>query len=159
MIDAETIIKLVCNHYNIEPERLFMKSRKRVYCLPRQVCVYLIRMNTSLYLDKIAEVMKGNKKVAYDHSTIHYSCSVVSNLIETDCDMLYIIQSLQSDIDDIKEKAFKAKAERLEHRRKKFIEEEANRIAIASTIKHPKSVIFIRQEHLSEQEKTVAKYL
>jgi chromosomal replication initiator protein len=74
----EDIIKVVCKEFEISPETLQSKSRKRGIVTPRQVIHYFAKNNTKLSYESIG-ILGGFK----DHSTVIYSCKVVGDLIET----------------------------------------------------------------------------
>ena len=50
--------RIVCKYYNIEPDEMKSKTRKREICFPRQVAMYLLKKHTNLSLASIGEYFK-----------------------------------------------------------------------------------------------------
>ena len=71
--------RIVCKYYNIEPDEMKSKTRKREICFPRQVAMYLLKKHTNLSLASIGEYFNGK-----DHATVLHACRTVKNLM--DCD-------------------------------------------------------------------------
>ena len=59
------IIQVVADHYNIRPEDIKSQKRTREIVLPRQICMYLIRVMNDISLSEVGEAL-GKR----DHSTI-----------------------------------------------------------------------------------------
>lgn len=84
----EDILKCVSEFYNISPELILSKTRKREVVEPRQILCHFLKKyiktgkqyNSKLSLEKI-----GNF-VSQKYSTVIYSLKVVSNLSETNSD-------------------------------------------------------------------------
>lgn len=62
--NAQDIIKTVADFFNIAPQELTNRSRKKEVVLPRQICMYLMREMLSLSYPNIGEKL-GNR----DHTT------------------------------------------------------------------------------------------
>jgi chromosomal replication initiator protein len=78
-ITVEFIQKLVADHFDIQPEKLQGKTRKRSIVIARQLSMYLAKNLTDKSLKSIGENFGGR-----DHSTVIYSCKTVQDLMETD---------------------------------------------------------------------------
>ncbi|MCI5083557.1 MAG: chromosomal replication initiator protein DnaA [Saprospiraceae bacterium] len=78
-ITVEFIQKLVADHFDIIPEKLQGKTRKRSIVIARQLSMYLAKNLTDKSLKAIGETFGGR-----DHSTVIYSCKTVQDLMETD---------------------------------------------------------------------------
>ena len=78
-ITVEFIQKLVADHFDIAPEKLQGKTRKRSIVIARQLSMYLAKNLTDKSLKAIGETFGGR-----DHSTVIYSCRTVQDLMETD---------------------------------------------------------------------------
>jgi len=59
------IIQVVADHYNIRPEDIKSQKRNSEIVLPRQICMYLIRVMNDISLKEVGEAL-GKR----DHSTI-----------------------------------------------------------------------------------------
>jgi chromosomal replication initiator protein len=73
------ILSEVARHYGLSKAELVGRSRRRAVSRPRQLCMYLIREETSTSLPQIGELLGGR-----DHTTIMHGCEKISNEIEID---------------------------------------------------------------------------
>jgi len=78
-ITMNEIIDKVCIQYNIKPELLETKTRKKEISLARQMSMYLIRKHTQLSLQTIGSRFGGR-----DHTTVIHSCVSIENYLATD---------------------------------------------------------------------------
>ena len=91
-MEPNVIIKLVCDHFKVNPEMLITRSRLSEYCLPRQVAMYLLNKNTKLSSGKIGSLFNR------DHATVLHSITAIRNYIETDRFMRSEIKTLNAQI-------------------------------------------------------------
>jgi hypothetical protein len=77
--EIEIISTEVCNYFNIHPDMLQSKTRKREIVKPRQTVMYLSKNLTGYSLKEIGKQIGGK-----DHATVLSSCRTVKNLMETD---------------------------------------------------------------------------
>lgn len=61
---VDRIIKVVTTHYDVTLEQLRGPSRKKIYCVPRHVCAYLMRGLTRMTFTDIGAYFNRN------HSTV-----------------------------------------------------------------------------------------
>ena len=78
-LTIDDILDKVCTHYNVTPEQVNSKSRKRDYVLARQVSMYLAQKYTKMPASRIGKLV-GNR----DHSTVIHSCTQVEKRLVTD---------------------------------------------------------------------------
>ena len=78
-ITVDYIKGLVAEHFNLQPEKLQGKTRKRSIVIARQLSMYLAKNLTSKSLKGIGEMFGGR-----DHSTVIYSCKTVQDMMDTD---------------------------------------------------------------------------
>lgn len=90
---TDIIVSVICEHFNIPPDLVKSKYRKREVVEARQVIMYFLKLKTKLSLKAIGEIMGGR-----DHSTVIYGCQVVEDIMHTNNkfkkDMLAIQQLL-----------------------------------------------------------------
>jgi chromosomal replication initiator protein len=91
-ISIEYIQKVVCNFFNIPPDTIRSKTRKREIVQARQVAMYFSKSLTKSSLATIGSQIGGK-----DHATVLHACKTVNNLIETD-------KSFRIQIDEIEKK-------------------------------------------------------
>lgn len=77
-ISIESIKKMICHYFKIEPLMLTSKSRKKIHSYPRNIYVYLCRNHTDATLEDIGRSINRN------HSTILYSSEVIEKKTKTD---------------------------------------------------------------------------
>ena len=79
-ISIGTVQSAVCDYFNITPEELVSKSRKRQIVQARQISMYLCRNLISNCSLSTIGAQTGGK----DHATVLHSCNIVSDLMATD---------------------------------------------------------------------------
>ena len=95
-LTVDEIVDTVCEHFNVSPEEVGGKSRKRNLVTARQVSMYLAQKHTKMPASRIGKLIAGR-----DHSTVLHSCEKVEQRMRIDA-------SFSDDIQKI-EKAFKLK--------------------------------------------------
>jgi chromosomal replication initiator protein len=95
-IKTVEIIRAVTDYYQIQEEKLYVKTRKREYLLPRQMAIYLIRYNTQHSLKYIGKMFQGKRPKPIDHTTVIHTCKVINDLLCTD-------QQMNEDMKNIKQ--------------------------------------------------------
>ncbi len=78
-ISIDSIKKTVCEYFNITPDLLKSKTRKREIVQSRQVAMYFAKIYTKNSLATIGSMIGGK-----DHATVLHACKTVNNLMETD---------------------------------------------------------------------------
>ncbi len=81
-IGIDAVIDYVCERYNITPEVMQVKSRKRNIMECRQVIHWMLKNNVTfntMSLEAIGKIV-GDK----DHSTVMHSVKQINNMIQTD---------------------------------------------------------------------------
>lgn len=87
-VNFEMIAEGVAEYYNINPDKLFTKSRKREVSDARQVVMYLAKKMANMALVEIG------RRLDRTHATVNYAC----NQIE---ERLQIERQLRDDLDKI----------------------------------------------------------
>ena len=78
-LTVERIRQVICDHFHISLSLIQGKGHKREIVRPRQIAMYFAKNHTSASLAYIGSQF-GHK----DHTTVLYSCKVISDLMETD---------------------------------------------------------------------------
>ena len=78
-ISTDMVRDVVCKEFNVRPEDLLSKIRKRTIAEPRQIAMYLSRKYTEDPLAVIGKTI-GNR----DHSTVVYAIKTVQTQLEID---------------------------------------------------------------------------
>ena len=86
--------KVVCDYFNIEPEVLQSKTRKREIVQARQLAMYFCKNYTNASLAYIGKQI-GRK----DHTTVLYACKAVADLLETD-------RTFRSQVEELQQKLY-----------------------------------------------------
>jgi chromosomal replication initiator protein len=94
IVNTDTILNIVAEHFHIKKEDLLSKSRKKDIAVPRQIAMYLIREELKLTFPNIGDAFGGK-----DHSTVMHSW----NKIKKDLVSNY---TLEQDITIIKNKLY-----------------------------------------------------
>ena len=78
-ITIEDIVKVVCNHYDMDESSIHNKSRKREFVQARQIAMFLAKKYTDYSTAKIGLIIGGK-----DHATVLHACRCVENQVSVD---------------------------------------------------------------------------
>jgi chromosomal replication initiator protein len=78
-ISVDYIQKIVCDYFEITPDQLHSKTRKREIVQARQIAMFFSKSLTKASLASIGSQIGGK-----DHATVLHACKTVNNLIDTD---------------------------------------------------------------------------
>ena len=110
VLNAHPIIPIVkytvCEQFQITPEKLVSKSRKREFALPRQVAHYIIKVKFKELFVSYQTI--GAELGNVDHATVIHSVKKVSDLMEFDDDLFSQVEKI-ADICQDRYKLYKQK--------------------------------------------------
>jgi chromosomal replication initiator protein len=86
---AERIIKSVGEHYNVDPEDIKGKSRRKEIAITRHIAIYIINHVMHRTLESIGNIVGGR-----DHSTVLSSINVVSKQMKMDASFEHEINEI-----------------------------------------------------------------
>jgi chromosomal replication initiator protein len=89
-LSIDYIQKAVCDYFNLSPEMIHVKTRKREIVQARQIAMYF-----SKNLTKSSLVTIGAKIGGKDHATVLHACTTVNNLWETDKRFRFQIEEIE----------------------------------------------------------------
>jgi len=92
-LTIDQIQQLVCEYFDIAPDLIRSKTRKREIVQARQVAMYFCKQFTQHSLKSIGLHFGGR-----DHTTVIHACRSVDNLMETDPKFREIIEELRHKI-------------------------------------------------------------
>ena len=78
-LTVDDILEHVCRHYEVTPNAVKSKSRKREVVIPRQLSMYLAKKYTNIPVSRIGKLI-GSR----DHSTVLHSISIMEEAIRND---------------------------------------------------------------------------
>ncbi|MBR3951051.1 MAG: chromosomal replication initiator protein DnaA [Bacteroidaceae bacterium] len=78
-ITIDTVRNAVCTYYNMKPETLVTRSRKREIVVARQVAMFLTKKHTSMALAGIGSLLGR-----YDHATVLHACKTIEGQMQVD---------------------------------------------------------------------------
>lgn len=91
-INFEVVTSAVCSHYNIDPDLIFTKSRKREISDARQVVMYLAKKLIKMPLTAIGA------RLGRTHATVLYACKNLEERIPIDRQLADDILAIEADI-------------------------------------------------------------
>lgn len=94
-INFEVILDKVCSYYEIEPDLLFTKSRKREVSDARQVVMFMAKK-----LAKMSFVAIGSK-LGRTHATIVYACNAIEERLTIDKKLANDIETIRTSIIEV----------------------------------------------------------
>lgn len=77
-IPAHDIIKMVCEYYNLEFDKVTSKDRSRYVCYPRHILMLLLYTYCDRSLKTTGDILNR------DHTTVLHGIRTIQNLTETD---------------------------------------------------------------------------
>ncbi|MBP5972756.1 chromosomal replication initiator protein DnaA [Brasilonema sp. CT11] len=89
----EAILSVVVESFDVSIEDLKGNSRRREISWARQIGMYLMRQHTDLSLPRIGEEFGGK-----DHTTVMYSCEKITQLRQTDQNLVKTLRQLSDRI-------------------------------------------------------------
>lgn len=92
-VSLESIIRLVAERYQLQPNQLKQKTNAHQISFPRQIAMYLIKELTRASLPEIGRVFGGKH-----HTTVLHSIQKIEELRQKDPDLNRIIHSLMDSI-------------------------------------------------------------
>ncbi|MCR4263980.1 MAG: chromosomal replication initiator protein DnaA [Candidatus Roizmanbacteria bacterium] len=75
-VRPEKIIELFAVHFDLKPEHITGKSRKKQFAEPRQLLMYLLRHELGISLNEIGLLLGGR-----DHTTVMYGVEKIASLL------------------------------------------------------------------------------
>ena len=93
-ISPQQIIKTVADFYNIKPQQLFEKNRKKEIAFPRQIAMYLMREESKFSFPSIGEKFSNR-----DHTTVLHACKKINRELQEN-------ESLEEEISTIKDRLY-----------------------------------------------------
>jgi len=78
-LSVDYIQKVVCDFFNLSPDLLQSRTRKREIVQARQIAMYFSKTLTKSSLASIGAMIGGK-----DHATVLHACKTVNNLMDTD---------------------------------------------------------------------------
>ena len=96
-VTIDTILKVVCNYYNITIADIKGTSRTPKFANPRHIAVYLARQMTDRTFTEIAGELGGR-----DHTTIMNSNKKIEGLLKTDEGMVETLSIIRKKIKEYK---------------------------------------------------------
>lgn len=79
MVSIKDLIKIVADFYNIDPDVICDKTRRKEVVRPRQITMYILREDFNTSYPTIGDKLGGR-----DHTTVIHSCEKVKNDLKND---------------------------------------------------------------------------
>jgi len=88
---VEEIVKIIAGYYNIDPQLIIEKTRKKEVVYIRQVTMYLLREYFNLSYPGIGKEIGGR-----DHTTVMHSCEKIKEKKENDPNLVQELEQLEA---------------------------------------------------------------
>jgi chromosomal replication initiator protein len=92
-VEPDEVVSRVAGAFGVTAQSLVGPERKQEVVLPRQIAMYLLRVEANCSLPKIGETLGGR-----DHTTVMYACQKVADLLERDDRLRHRIFELREQI-------------------------------------------------------------
>ena len=90
---AEDVMELVADHFELKVDDLTGKDRHKEIMIPRQICMYLIKMELGHSYEKIGECFGGR-----NHTTVMHACNKTASTLKKDVRMVKVVNALKRDM-------------------------------------------------------------
>ena len=90
-LTVDDILEKVCQHYGVNQQQVFSKSRKRDFVQVRQVSMYLAQKYTKMPASRIGQLIGGR-----DHATVLHSCTTVEKRLKVDKAFVNELNSIEN---------------------------------------------------------------
>jgi len=87
----EDIVKIIAGFYNIEPQIIYKKTRKKEIVKPRQIIMYILREDYSMPYPTIGQKLGGR-----DHTTVIHSYEKIKKELKEDSFLVQEIEQIRS---------------------------------------------------------------
>jgi chromosomal replication initiator protein len=92
-VKPDEVVSVVADAFGVTVQNLVGPERRQDVVLPRQIAMYLLRVEAKCSLPKIGETLGGR-----DHTTVMHACQKVSDLIERDDKLRHQIIEIREQI-------------------------------------------------------------
>jgi chromosomal replication initiator protein len=92
-LKPDEVVSVVAEAFGVTVQNLVGPERRQEVVLPRQIAMYLLRVEANCSLPKIGETLGGR-----DHTTVMHACQKVSDLIERDDKLRHQIIEIREQI-------------------------------------------------------------
>jgi chromosomal replication initiator protein len=92
-VKPDEVVSVVADAFGVTVQNLVGPERRQDVVLPRQIAMYLLRVEAKYSLPKIGETLGGR-----DHTTVMHACQKVSDLIERDDKLRHQIIEIREQI-------------------------------------------------------------
>jgi chromosomal replication initiator protein len=92
-LDAETIISVVSEHFNVTPADIIGDSRKKEVTTPRHIAMYLIRESLGESLESIGDIFGGK-----NHTTVMHSITKAKSIVSNDMSIVKLFNKIKNDL-------------------------------------------------------------
>jgi len=91
MISVNDLIKIVSDFFNIEPDSIKDKTRRKEVVRPRQITMFILREDFNISFPTIGEKMGGR-----DHTTVIHSCEKIKKDLKIDNSLTQQLSQIRS---------------------------------------------------------------
>lgn len=93
MVPLKIIHKVVCDYFQIDPEKLFARTRVRHIVYPRQIFFHLAyKYNPELSFEYVGSYASENP---FDHATVLYAKNTIEGLVQVDKKVEYDLKLIK----------------------------------------------------------------
>lgn len=89
----EDVMKLVADYFKLSVDHLLSNDRHKEVIIPRQICMYLIKMELGCSYEKIGEAFGGR-----NHTTVMHACNKMAKSLRKDVRMVRDINAIKSEM-------------------------------------------------------------
>jgi chromosomal replication initiator protein len=90
-VSVEAVVKTIADFYNIKPESIYEKTRRKEIVRSRQITMYILREDFNISFPLIGRKLGGR-----DHTTVIHSCAKVKDDMEQDPNLAQEVEQLRT---------------------------------------------------------------
>lgn len=90
-LSVKEVVKIICDHYNIEEDHIYEKTRRKEVLKPRQIAMFILREDFNISYPTIGQKLGGR-----DHTTVMHSCEKVKEDMKNDLSLMQEIDQIRA---------------------------------------------------------------
>lgn len=93
VINPQKVVDVICTYFSVKPTDLKGASRQATLVLPRQVTMYLLRIDFNMQFMRIADILGRG-----DHTTVMHGVDKIKKNVENDTSLRELIEDIRTQL-------------------------------------------------------------
>ncbi|MBX4206093.1 chromosomal replication initiator protein DnaA [Candidatus Microgenomates bacterium] len=92
-LSPDQVIERVCSHFSVSKRAILSKTRTRTIARPRQILMYILRIDAGLPLEEVGKMIGGR-----DHTTVMHAVNTITKLASIDVNIREDIMGIKKSL-------------------------------------------------------------